>query len=41
MAEEPSKRLRPAEVEMILRHAAELNARRWQRDDNGTPSVSP
>ena len=26
---------------MILRRAAELNARRWQRDDNGTPSVSP
>jgi hypothetical protein len=41
MAEEPTKRLRPAEVEMILRRAAELNARRWQRDDNGTPSVSP
>jgi len=41
MAEEPSKRLRPAEVEMILRRAAELNARRWQRDANGTPSVSP
>jgi hypothetical protein len=41
MAEEPTNRLRPAEVEMILRRAAELNARRWQRDDNGTPSVSP
>jgi hypothetical protein len=41
MAEEPTKRLRPAEVEMILRRAAELNARRWQRDDNGPPSVSP
>jgi hypothetical protein len=41
MADEPSKRLRPAEVEMILRRAAELNARRWSRDDNGTPSVSP
>jgi hypothetical protein len=41
MAEEPTKRLRPAEVEMILRRAAELNARRWQRDANGTPSVSP
>ena len=26
---------------MILRRAAALNARRWQRDDNGTPSVSP
>jgi hypothetical protein len=41
MAEETTNRLRPAEVEMILRRAAELNARRWQRDDNGTPSVSP
>ncbi len=41
MAEEPTKRLRPAEVEMILRRAAELNARRWSRDDDGTPSVSP
>ena len=42
MAEEPSKRLKPAEVEMILRRAAELNARRWQRDaNNGMPSVSP
>ena len=41
MAEEQSKRLRPAEVEMILRRAAELNARRWQRDANGTPTVSP
>ena len=26
---------------MILRRAAELNARRWTRDDDGTPSVSP
>ncbi|HEU4494156.1 MAG TPA: hypothetical protein VFR69_08195 [Rubrobacteraceae bacterium] len=41
MAEEPTKRLRPAEVEMILRRAAELNARRWQREDDGAPSVSP
>src|SRR5215207_6856287 len=41
MADEPSKRLRPAEVEMILRRAAELNSRRWSRDDSGTPSVSP
>jgi hypothetical protein len=41
MADEPTKRLRPAEVEMILRRAAELNARRWSRDDNGTPTVSP
>src|SRR5215211_53260 len=35
------KRLRPAEVEMILRRAAELNARRWTRDSEDTPSVSP
>lgn len=41
MANEPSKRLRPAEVEMILRRAAELNARRWSRDSYGAPSVSP
>lgn len=26
---------------MILRRAAELNARRWQREDDGAPSVSP
>jgi hypothetical protein len=41
MESEPSKRLRPAEVEMILRRAAELNARRWSRDSNDTPSISP
>ena len=35
------KRLRPAEVEMILRRASELNARRWTRDSEDTPSVSP
>src|SRR5215217_2641718 len=35
------KRLRPAEVEMILRRAAELNARRWTRDAEETHSVSP
>src|SRR5215218_4555289 len=35
------KRLRPAEVEMILRRAAELNARRWTRDTEDAPSVSP
>jgi hypothetical protein len=40
MANEPSRRLRPAEVEMILRRAAELNARRWSRDSYGTPSIS-
>jgi hypothetical protein len=41
MESEPSKRLRPAEVEMILRRAAELNARRWSRDSHDTPSISP
>jgi hypothetical protein len=41
MANESSNRLRPAEVEMILRRAAELNARRWSRDSSDTPSVSP
>jgi hypothetical protein len=35
------KRLRPAEVEMILRRAAELNARRWTRDTEEVSSVSP
>jgi hypothetical protein len=35
------KRLKPAEVEMILRRASELNARRWTRDSEETPSVSP
>jgi hypothetical protein len=41
MESEPSKRLRPAEVEMILRRAAELNSRRWSRDSHDTPSISP
>jgi hypothetical protein len=41
METEPSRRLRPAEVEMILRRAAELNARRWSRDSYDTPSISP
>ena len=36
-----NKRLRPAEVEMILRRASELNARRWTRASEDTPSVSP
>jgi hypothetical protein len=35
------KRLRPAEVEMVLRRASELNSRRWSRDTPDTPSVSP
>jgi hypothetical protein len=41
MESEPSKRLRPAEVEMILRRAAELSARRWSRNSHDTPSISP
>ena len=35
------RRLRPAEVEMILRRASELNSRRWKRGSYDTPSVSP
>jgi len=35
------RRLRPAEVEMILRRASELNSRRWKRGASDTPSVSP
>jgi hypothetical protein len=41
MASESNNRLGPAEVEMVLRRAAELNARRWSRDSDDTPSVSP
>ena len=41
MAEHTEKRLRPAEVEMILRRASELNARRWERGSEDVPSVSP
>ena len=35
------RRLRPAEVEMILRRASELNSRRWTRGSYDTPLVSP
>ena len=35
------RRLRPAEVEMVLRRASELNSRRWTRGASTTPSVSP
>jgi hypothetical protein len=35
------RRLRPAEVEMILRRASELNSSRWTRGSHDTPSVSP
>ena len=41
MAEGKDKRLRPAEVELILRRASELNARRWDRGSYEVPSVSP
>ena len=41
MAENIERRLRPAEVEMILRRASELNARRWERGAEDVPSVSP
>jgi hypothetical protein len=41
MASESNNRLGPAEVEMVLRRAAELNARRWSRDSDDKPSVSP
>src|SRR5918998_1482441 len=41
MASDPSNRLRPAEVEMILRRAAELNARRRTHGSPEAASVSP
>ena len=41
MTEHTEKRLRPAEVEMILRRAAELNARRWEGASKDSPSISP
>jgi len=41
MTEHTEKRLRPAEVEMILRRAAELNARRWEGASLDAPSISP
>ena len=41
MAENTERRLRPAEVEMILRRASELNARRRERGAEDVPSVSP
>ncbi len=41
MAEGKDKRLRPAEIELILRRASELNARRWDRNSYEAPSVSP
>ncbi len=41
MTEHTERRLRPAEVEMILRRASELNARRWERGAEDVPSVSP
>jgi hypothetical protein len=41
MASDSNNRLGPAEVEMILRRAAELNVRRRSRDPDETPSISP
>ena len=41
MTEPYEKRLRPAEVEMILRRASELNARHWERGAADAPSISP
>jgi len=41
MAKDVEKRLSPAEVEMILRRASELNARGRSRGDEESPSVSP
>jgi hypothetical protein len=41
MTEHNEKRLRPAEVEMILRRASELNARHWERGAGDAPSISP
>lgn len=41
MTEHYEKRLRPAEVEMILRRASELNARHWERGAADAPSISP
>ena len=41
MANDSNNRLGPAEVEMILRRASELNVRRWSRDSEGIPYVSP
>ncbi len=41
MSENAERRLRPAEVEIILRRASELNARRWERGPGEAPSVSP
>jgi hypothetical protein len=41
MANDSNNRLGPAEVEMILRRASELNVRRWSRDPEDVPYVSP
>ncbi len=41
MANDPNNRLRPAEVEIILRRAAELNARRRTHGSTEAASVSP
>lgn len=41
MANDTDKRLRPADVEMVLRRASELNARRKTPDSTEDSSVSP
>ncbi|MGI8859098.1 MAG: hypothetical protein ACR2HO_02940 [Rubrobacteraceae bacterium] len=41
MAKDVEKRLSPAEVEMVLRRASELNARGRSRGDEEPPSISP
>lgn len=41
MANSETRRLRPAEVEMILRRAAELNSRRRTSGDSEAASISP
>ncbi|MEJ7630901.1 MAG: hypothetical protein WKF28_00205 [Rubrobacteraceae bacterium] len=41
MAKDNEKRLTPAEVEMVLRRASELNARRRARENDEPDSISP
>lgn len=41
MTKDNEKRLTPAEVEMVLRRASELSARRRPRDDEDSFSISP
>ncbi|MGH3145802.1 MAG: hypothetical protein ACRDTR_08370 [Rubrobacter sp.] len=41
MTEGKDRRLTPAEIELILRRASELNTRRWEGNSHEAPSVSP